>query len=51
LSWPAGAGPGLGERPVHVVFSVDVPRLNRLVVRLLTAAKPVSLRRSTLQAH
>lgn len=43
LSWPVGAGPGLGERPVHVVFAVDVPRLNSLVVRLLTAAQPISL--------
>ncbi len=42
LSWPVGAGPGMGERPVHVVFTVDVPRLNRLVVRLLTAAEPIS---------
>ena len=42
LSWPVGAGPGLGERPVQVVFTVDVPRLNSLVVRLLTAAEPIS---------
>lgn len=42
LSWPVGAGPGMGERPVHVVFTVDVPGLNRLVVRLLTAAEPIS---------
>jgi inosine-uridine nucleoside N-ribohydrolase len=42
LSWPAGAGPALGERPVHVVFAVNVPRLDRLVVRLLTAAKPIA---------
>jgi purine nucleosidase len=51
LSWPAGAGPDLGERPVHVVFAVDVPRLNDLVVRLLTAAKPIALPRSSLQAR
>jgi purine nucleosidase len=43
LSWPAGAGPDRGERPVHVVFAVDVPKLDRLVVRLLSAAKPISL--------
>lgn len=43
VSWPAGAGPDLGERPVHVVFAVNVPRLNSLVVRLLSAAKPTSL--------
>ena len=47
LSWPVGAGPGLGERPVHVVFTVDVPRLNSLVVRLLTAAEPISLPRTS----
>jgi purine nucleosidase len=51
LSWPAGAGPGLGERPVDVVFAVDVPRLNRLVVRLLTAAKPVALPQTPPPAH
>jgi inosine-uridine nucleoside N-ribohydrolase len=43
LSWPVGTGPGLGERPVRVVFTLDVPRLNSLVVRLLTAAQPISL--------
>jgi len=43
LSWPVGAGPGLGERPVRVIFAIDVPKLNRLVVRLLTAANPVSV--------
>jgi inosine-uridine nucleoside N-ribohydrolase len=36
LSWPAGKGPGLGERPVEVVFDVDVPALERLVGDLLT---------------
>jgi inosine-uridine nucleoside N-ribohydrolase len=44
LSWPLGAAPNLGERRVHVVFAVDVPKLDSLVVRLLSAAKPVSLR-------
>jgi inosine-uridine nucleoside N-ribohydrolase len=34
LSWPAGKGPGLGERDATVVFEVDVPRLEQLVVRL-----------------
>lgn len=43
LSWPVGSGPGLGERRVQVVFTVNVPRLNSLVVRLLTAPKPISL--------
>lgn len=47
LSWPVGAGPGLGERPVQVVFTIDVPRLNSLVVRLLTAAEPISLPKTT----
>ncbi|MGH8291487.1 MAG: nucleoside hydrolase [Steroidobacteraceae bacterium] len=51
LSWPVGAGPDLGERPVHVVFAVDVRQLNRLVVRLLTAATPISLPQGSPQAH
>ena len=51
LSWPVGAGPGLGERPVEVVFSVDVPRLNRLVVRLLTAAEPIALPGTKAPTH
>jgi inosine-uridine nucleoside N-ribohydrolase len=36
LSWPAGKGPGLGEQDVEVVFEVNVEKLNRLVVDLLT---------------
>jgi purine nucleosidase len=36
LSWPAGKGPGLGEREVEAVFDVDVAKMNALVVRLLT---------------
>jgi purine nucleosidase len=51
VSWPAGAGPDLGERAVHVVFAVDVPRLDKLVVRLLTAAKPVGLTQNPPPAH
>lgn len=43
LSWPLGGGPHLGERPVHVVFAVDVPELDRLVARLLTAARPIAV--------
>ena len=43
LSWPVGDGPPLGERPVHVVFAVNVAKLDRLVLRLLTAAKPIAL--------
>jgi len=51
VSWPAGAGPDLGEQAVHVVFAVDVPRLDKLVVRLLTAAKPVALTQNLPPAH
>ena len=32
LSWPAGKGPGLGERDATVVFDVDVARLEQLIV-------------------
>ena len=35
LSWPPGGGPGLGEPDVTVVRAVDVPRLERLFVRLI----------------
>jgi inosine-uridine nucleoside N-ribohydrolase len=51
VSWPAGAGPDLGEQAVHVVFAVDVPRLDKLVVRLLTAAQPVALTQKPPPAH
>jgi inosine-uridine nucleoside N-ribohydrolase len=40
LSWAAGEGPGLGERPVEVVFEVDVPRFERLALNLLSAPTP-----------
>jgi inosine-uridine nucleoside N-ribohydrolase len=40
LSWPAGQGPGLGERDVEVVFEVDVPRLEKLVVGLISGPVP-----------
>ena len=40
LSWPVGAGPGLGERPVEVVFDVDVPKFERLSVGLLSSPTP-----------
>jgi inosine-uridine nucleoside N-ribohydrolase len=39
LSWPLGRGPGLGEREVEVVQDVDVPRFERLTVRLLGAGR------------
>ncbi|CAN5469497.1 nucleoside hydrolase [soil metagenome] len=40
LSWPVGKGPGLGEREVEVVRSVDVPRLERMTVKLLGGTAP-----------
>ena len=40
LSWPAGQGPGLGEREVEVVFEVDVARLEQVVVDRLTRPPP-----------
>ena len=39
LSWPVGRGPGLGEREVEVVQDVDVPRVERLTVKLLSAGR------------
>jgi inosine-uridine nucleoside N-ribohydrolase len=42
-SWPLEAGPDWGEQPVHVVFGVDAPKIDQLVVRLLSAAKPIAL--------
>jgi inosine-uridine nucleoside N-ribohydrolase len=44
LSWPVGSGPDFDEHRVDVVLALDVPKLDRLVVRLLTANDPVSLR-------
>lgn len=41
LSWSEGEGPGLGERPVTVVFEVDVPKLERTAIDLLKARTPV----------
>ena len=40
LSWTPGEGPGLGERPVNVVFEVDVPRLEQMTLALLKAPTP-----------
>jgi purine nucleosidase len=40
LSWPLGAGPGMGERAVDVVQAVDVLRFERLTVKLLTGPAP-----------
>jgi len=39
LSWPIGRGPGLGEREVEVVQDVDVPRFERMTVKLLGASR------------
>ena len=39
LSWPIGRGPSLGEREVTVVQDVDVPRFERLTVKLLGASR------------
>jgi inosine-uridine nucleoside N-ribohydrolase len=50
-SWPVGAGPDWGEQPVHVVFGVDAPKINTLVVRLLTAAKPITVRLASDRRH
>jgi purine nucleosidase len=40
LSWPVGAGPGLGERPVLVVQDVDVPRFEHMTLDLLSRPTP-----------
>ncbi len=50
-SWPLGAGPDWGEQPVHVVIGVDAPKIDRLVVRLLSAAKPIALHFPRHRAH
>ena len=39
LSWPAGHGPGLREPAVDVVLTVDVPRLESLFIRLISARR------------
>ena len=40
ISWPTGEGPGLGERPVNVVFEADVPKLERMTLDLLESPTP-----------
>jgi inosine-uridine nucleoside N-ribohydrolase len=40
LSWSVNEGPGLGERPVTVIFDVDVPKLERMTLSLLKAPTP-----------
>ena len=51
LSWPAGSHAALAGQPVHVVFAVNVPKLDSLVVKLLTAAQPISLQQKPRAAH
>jgi inosine-uridine nucleoside N-ribohydrolase len=38
LSWAPDSGPGLGEREVDVVMDVDVARIERMTVELMTSA-------------
>jgi inosine-uridine nucleoside N-ribohydrolase len=40
LSWSEGEGPGVGERPVTVVFEADVPKLERMTLNLLNSPTP-----------
>ena len=40
LSWSVNEGPGVGERPVTVVFDVDVAKLERMTLSLLKAPTP-----------
>ena len=51
LTWPAGRGPGLGERPVEVVQEIDVAKFNRLFVRLMQAKTPLPQKFGTLRAR
>lgn len=41
LSWPAGAGPGLGEPEVHVVQAIDEARLDALFMELMRRNSPI----------
>jgi purine nucleosidase len=40
LSWSVDEGPGVGERPVTVIFDVDVGKLERMTLSLLKAPTP-----------
>jgi purine nucleosidase len=40
LSWPTDFAPGLGEPTVTVVRAIDIPRLERLFVRLIQSPNP-----------
>lgn len=35
LTWPTGKGPGLGEREVDVVYTIDIPRAEAMFVAYL----------------
>ncbi|MDO6416925.1 nucleoside hydrolase [Sphingomonas sp. BIUV-7] len=35
LTWPAGKGPGLGERDVDLIYAVDVPKVEAMFVDLV----------------
>jgi len=39
-SWSPGAGPNLGERPVHVVLDIDLKKFEALTLDLLTRPAP-----------
>ena len=40
LSWSLEEGPGLGERPISVVFEIDVAQFERMTLQLLKARTP-----------
>jgi purine nucleosidase len=40
LSWSVGEGPGLGEKPAHVVMDIDLEKFESLTVDLLGRARP-----------
>jgi purine nucleosidase len=41
LSWPTDFAPGLGEPKVTVVRAIDIPKLERMFVRLIQSPNPV----------
>jgi inosine-uridine nucleoside N-ribohydrolase len=41
LSWPAGFAPGLGEQVATVVWKVDVPKVEKLFIHLITSPNPI----------
>ena len=40
LSWPLDFAPGLGEPSVTVVRAIDIPKLERMFVRLIQSPNP-----------